>query len=84
MPSTGILLVAAWAASRAGVALARIRSTSSETNWLQMTAQVAESPEAFCSTKLTLSPKALVRASLKPWVAASSAGCWTSWQTPTV
>ena len=43
-----------------------MRSTSSLTNWLQISEQVAESPEAFCSWKVTLSPSASVRASLKP------------------
>ena len=47
-------------------------------------AQLTLSPEAFCSLKETASPSASVRASLKPWVAASSAGCCTSWQIPTV
>ena len=71
----GITLVAEAAAWREAVALAMIRSTSSLTNWLQMTEQVAASPEAFCSLKVTASPSFSVRASLKPWVAASRAGC---------
>ena len=79
-----MVLVAAAAACRAGVALAMIISTPSETNWLAMVLQVAVSPEAFCSMKVTLSPMAAVTASLKPWVAASSASCCTSCRMPTV
>ncbi len=45
-------------------------------------AQLAESPCAFCKSKVTFSPKEAVRASLKPWVAASRASCCTSWQMP--
>ena len=48
----GMSAVAEAAACRAAVAFAMIRSTSSETNWLQITEQVAASPEAFCSTKV--------------------------------
>jgi hypothetical protein len=67
-----------------GVAFAMMRLTLDDTNWLQMTAQVAGSPLAFCSSNVTLSPSFSVIASLKPWVAASRAGCWTIWQIPTV
>lgn len=76
----------AWAAACSGaVALARIRSTPVETKPLTMVVQLAESPEAFYSSNLTLpSPSFSVKASLKPWVAASSASCWTNWQMPTV
>ena len=84
VPSTGMLSVADCAACRAGVALAMIRSTPEETKPLAMVAQVAESPCAFWKSKVTLSPKAAVRASSKPWVAASRAACCTSWQMPTV
>ena len=79
----GISLVAETAAWSAGVALAMMRSTSSLTNWLAMTAQVAESPEAFWTEKLTLSPSLSVSAAMKPSVAASRAGCCTNWHTPT-
>ena len=61
-----------------------IRSTLLETKPLQMVAQVAESPAAFCSSKVTAVPSFSVSASRKPLVAASSAGCCTSWQMPTV
>ena len=61
------------------VAFAMIRSTFWETKLLAMVAQVAESPAAFCSSKLTLSlPSSFSIASLNPSVAASSAGCCTS------
>ena len=62
----GMVFVAEAAACIEAVALAMMRSTSSLTNWLQISEQVAESPEAFCSWKVTLSPSASVRASLKP------------------
>ena len=71
----GMSAVTDIAACSAGVAFAMMRSTPSETNWPQITAQVGASPEAFCSTKVTLSPSFSVRAALKPSVAASSAGC---------
>ena len=64
--------------------MAMIRSTPEETKPLVMVAQVAESPCAFWKSKVTLSPKAAVRASSKPWVAASRAACCTNWQMPTV
>ena len=64
--------------------MAMIKSTPEETKPLVMVAQVAESPCAFWKSKVTLSPKAAVRASSKPWVAASRAACCTSWQMPTV
>lgn len=85
VPRIGMSFVAAAAACRAPVALARIRSTPLDTKPLQMVAQVALSPAAFCSSKVTLSaPSASVMASRKPLVAASSASCCTSWQMPTV
>ena len=74
--------VAAKAACSAGVALAMIRFTLSETKPFTMVEQVLESPEAFCTSKVTASPSFSVRASWKPWVAASSATCCTSWQIP--
>ena len=46
------------------------------------TALGSEKAQAVIS-KLTASPRASVSASLKPCVAASSAGCCTSWQIPT-
>ena len=61
-----------------------MRSTSSETNWLAMTAQLGWSPAPFWTVMFTLSPRSSVSLSQKPWVAASSAGCCTSWQTPTL
>ncbi len=84
VPSTGMLLVAACAACRAGVAFAMIRSTPEETKPLVMVAQVAESPCAFWKSKVTFSPKEAVRASSKPCVAASRAACCTNWQMPIV
>ena len=85
VPRMGMVPVAAEAAWRAAVPLARIRSTPSETKEPQMVVQVAESPAAFCSFQMTFSaPSASSTASLKPWVAASSASCWTSWQMPMV
>ena len=85
VPRMGMEPVAATAACRAGVALARIRSTPSVTNWPQMDEQAAGSLEAFCSRKATFSsPRPSFTASIKPWVAASSASCWTSWQMPMV
>ena len=80
----GIVLVAACAACRAGVAFAMIRATPEETKPLAMVAQVAESPCAFWKSKVTFSPKEAVSASSKPCVASSSAACCTSWQMPTV
>ena len=84
VPSTGIVEVAETAACRGEVALARIRSTLEDTKPLMMVAQLVLSPEAFCSLKVTASPRASVKAALKPSVAASRAGCCTSWQMPTV
>ena len=71
----GMSLVADAAAWRAGVALAMIRSALLETKPLMMVVQFTDSPEAFCTSKLTLSPSASVRASWKPLVAASRASC---------
>ena len=84
VPRMGMVLVAACAACRAGVALAMMSATPEETKPLVMVAQVAESPCAFWKSKVTFSPKEAVRASSKPWVAASRAACCTSWQMPTV
>ena len=84
VPRIGTVLVAAAAACRAGVALAMIRSTLSARNPLTMVVQVWGSLEAFFTTTLTLSPRASFKASVKPWVAASSASCCTSCTTPTV
>ena len=84
MPRMGMVCVAETAACRAGVALARIRSTFEAAKPVQIVPQVGISLEAFCSSKTTLSPSASVSASLKPCVAASSASCCTSWQIPTV
>ena len=75
VPTIGIVFVASVAAVRAGVAFARIRSTLSETNFDTIVVQFVDSPEAFCSSKTTLSPSFSVRASLKPFVAASRASC---------
>ena len=79
----GMVSVAAAAACRGVVALARIRSTFEDTKLLMMVAQLELSPEAFSTSTVTASPKASVRASWKPWVAESSAGCCISWHTPT-
>ena len=85
VPSTGISLVPAWAAWSAGVAFASIKSTLLETNPFIIVEHVAESPCAFCSSNVTVpSPNSLFSSSLNPFVAASSASCWTSWQIPTV
>ena len=81
----GMSAVAEWAAWRDPVALARIRSTFSDRKPLMMVGQLAVSPEALPSLKVTPSwPSFSTRASLKPWVAASRAGCWSCWQMPTV
>ena len=80
----GISFVAPAAAISAGVALAMMRSTSSETNWLAMTAQLGWSPAPFWTVMFTRSPSSSLSLSQKPWVARSSAGCCTSWQTPTL
>ena len=80
----GMSAVAAVAAWRAGVALARIRSTPSATKLLTMVEQVLESPAAFWTSNSTWPGRASLRASMKPWVAASSASWVTSWQMPTV
>lgn len=80
-------VVPAWAAWREAVALARIRSTPEDTKPLMMEAQLADSPEAFFTSKVTVPPSASISSvslSWKPWVAASSAACCTSWQTPTL
>ena len=83
VPSTGISVVAAAAACRAGVALARIRSTPLETKVLLMVAQVVVSFCAFWKSNSTFSsPSCSFRASSKPLVAASRASCSTSWQIP--
>jgi hypothetical protein len=82
VPRMGMVLVAVAAACRAGVALAMIRSTLLAAKPEQMVAQAAVSPAAFCRSKVTASPSFSFRASSKPWVAASSAGCCTSWQMP--
>ena len=84
VPRMGMSAVAAWAACRAAVPLAMMRSTPAETKPLQMVAQVAESFWAFCTSNVTASPSWSVSASWKPWVAASSASCCTSWQMPMV
>ena len=63
---------------------AAFAASCGETNSLAMVEQVLLSPEAFCTSKVTASPSLSVRASTKPWVAASRAGCCTSWHTPTV
>ena len=70
----------AWAA---GVATASARSRSSEAICWAMVSAVACSPLAFCSSKSTSTP-ASAKACLKPSVAESSAGCWTSWLMPIV
>ena len=80
----GMSTVAAVAAWRAGVALARMRFTFEATNWLMMVEHMGMSLEAFCSSKVTWPGRASLMASMKPLVAASSASCWTSWQMPTV
>src|SRR5574344_842297 len=63
---------------RGAVAFARIKSTFFATKPFTIVEQFAASPLAFCSSIFTSSPRPLIRASLKPCVAASSAGCWTS------
>ena len=76
--TTGIEFVAVCAACKAGVALAIIKSTLSDTNVFAIVAQVGISPDAFSIVTFTLSPNFSTRAALKPSVAASSAGCCTS------
>ena len=80
----GMVWEAEEAACRAVVPLAMIRSTPWETKLLAMVVQLALSPEAFWGSMVTLSPSSSVRASWKPWVAASRASCWTCWIMPTV
>ena len=80
----GISLVAEAAVWRGEVALARIRSTFSEMKPSMMGMQLLPSPPALPSSNFTLSPSFAVRVSLKPWVAASSAGWGASWQMPMV
>ena len=75
--------VAEAAAVSAGVALAMMRSTSEDRKPLMMVEQLLLSPEAFCTSMFTSSPSSSFSASTKPWVAASKAGCWASWHTPT-
>ena len=75
VPRIGISAVAADAARSAGVAFASIRSTPFDANVFVIVAHVAESPAAFCSSNLTLSPNSSVSTSLNPFVAASSASC---------
>ena len=84
VPRMGMSLVAAAAAVSAGVAFAMMRSTPSETKPLTMVEQLALSPEAFLFWNSTWPGSASFSASMKPWVAASSASCCTSWQMPTV
>ena len=60
------------------------RLNASEDFIVQMVEQVGASPAAFCSSNFTLSPSLSFKAVLKPFVAASSASCCTSWQIPTV
>ena len=84
VPRMGISAVAETAAVRAGVAFAMMRSTPLATKPLTIVPQLTESPEAFCTSMVTASPSAYFSASTKPCVAASSASCCTSWQTPTV
>ncbi len=80
----GMVLVAEAAACSAGVALAMIRSTFSDTKPFTMVPQVLASPEAFFTSTSTLSPRASFSASVKPLVAASRASCCTSCTTPTL
>ena len=75
--------VAEAAAVRAGVALARIRSTSSAMKPSMMVVQLVGSPPALPSLISTLSPNSSFKASLKPWVAALRASWGSSWQMPT-
>ena len=85
VPRMGMSAVAVAAACSAGVAFAMMRSTSSETKVFIMVEQVLESPAAFCSSNTTFSsPSSAITASLKPWVAASSASWVISWQMPMV
>ena len=81
----GISVVALYAACRDGVALAMIRSTFWETKVLTMVVQTFWSLAAFWTEMSTLSaPSFSCTASMKPWVAASSASWVTSWHTPMV
>ena len=75
VPRMGISVVAEAQACSAGVAFAIIRSTFLETKLFAIVAQAGMSLEAFCSSKVTLSPRASVKASRKPLVASSNAGC---------
>ena len=79
------LLELARADGGAAVPLAIIKSAPEATKALVIVAQVAVSFWAFCRSQVMFSsPSASLRASWKPWVAASSASCCTSWQMPIV
>ena len=78
----GMSRVACAAACAAGVAMARIRSTSSLTNFVAMVAHTVCSPWAFCVSISMSSPDAS-SAATKPSRAASSAACSVSWMMPT-
>ena len=78
---TGVSWMFCAVACAAGVATDSTRSRSSPANPCAMVRAVDCSPLAFCSSNSTSTP-ASSKASLKPAVAASSAGCWTSWLMP--
>ena len=62
-----------------------IRSTFFDTKVLTMVVQTFWSLAAFCTSMVTFSsPSLSFTASMKPWVAASSASWVTSWHTPMV
>ena len=81
--SSGKLVMFCAIAWAAGVATASARSRSSEAICWAMVRAVPCSPLAFCSLNSTSTP-ASAKACLKPSVAESSAGCWTSWLMPIV
>ena len=82
VPRTGMSAVAEAAAWRGAVALAIIRSTPPDTKPLMMVAQVGVSPAAFWGSSSTWPGSRALMASVKPSVAASSAGWGASWQMP--
>ena len=84
VPRMGMSPVAVAAAWTAGVALAMIRSTFLETKEFAMVEQLAGSLAAFWRSYFQpSSPSLSFMASIKPWVAASSASWVTNWEMPT-
>ena len=79
--STGVSVTAPAIAWAAGVAMARIRSLPSLANLEATVWHTDWSPEAFCWSRSYWTP-ASSNAFIKPWLAASRAGCWVSCKIP--